>query len=163
MSPGWLLLPFSELVLSSLSQLFVAEEGTARELAHWLPRDVCLSFQPRLCPSAPTSLLLPWLCSNRVVGPLESGKQHILKEGSLVFPFFFSFLPLIYKYQASKPMGNTLDWHRCNMQRWPSPRMRPQVDAGVKHFPMAGYEGLVKISQGIPEPKGNDTIFPFLF
>lgn len=147
MSPGWLLLPFSELVLSSLSQLFVAGEGTARELTHWLLRDVCLSFQPRLCPPAPTSLLRPWLCSNHAVGPLESGKQHILKEGSLVFPSFFLFSLLstnINHLSLRVPYG-----HHCNVQRWPSPRICPQVEAGVKHFPTAGYGWLRRTCEDI--------------
>lgn len=104
MSPGWLLLPFSELVLSSLPQLFMAGKGKAQEFTHPLLGDVCLSSQPHLRPSACD--LVPQLhffpdCKSHAadlgiaVDPLES-LQNTLKEGAMVFPSFFSLLPLIF-------------------------------------------------------------------
>lgn len=144
MSPGWLLLPFSELVLSSLSQPFSAAEGTAREFARWSlgmpaprpgpPASGCPSaLLPCLCAALPTRAMLsaPWKVGSRISSRRGRGPFSPLLLGSLQ-----------YSYQAPKPMRNTQagtpttcrdDWLLgC------APRPCALVEAGTRHSPWLG-------------------------
>lgn len=110
MSPGWLLPPFSELVLSSLSRLFMAGRRHGPGVHTWVTGG-CLPLFPAPAASfCPAALLGPWPrgCAadlGNAVHPFvkwEAGDmQKILKKGTLTFSSFLSLLLLIYKYQAS--------------------------------------------------------------
>lgn len=144
MSPGSLLLPFSELVLSSLSRLFVRRgQGLG---VHTLVAGECLPLFPALPASVCHFSLLGGAdmlqtCSVLSI-PLKTGKQNILKEGSLIFPSFLSLLAPIHKDAPFKPTGNVLGWHQegCHMQRWLSSGMCPQthsfMEVAIKHLPV---------------------------
>ena len=148
MSPGSLLLPFSELVLSSLSRLFV--RGGQDLGVHTLVAGECLP----LFPAPPASLChfsflggvdMLQICSMQST-PLKTGKQNILKEGSLIFSSFLSLLAPIHNDAASQPTGNVLGWchEGCHMQRWLSSGMCRQphslMEVAAKHFPMVGCD-----------------------
>lgn len=103
MSLGWLLLPFSELVLSSLSRLFVLGVGHGLGLYTVVTRGVAASLSSPACVLLPQPHFTYPGCVDRhaadlgsAVDPLVSWKQSMFKEGS-----FFPLLPAIHKYEAS--------------------------------------------------------------
>lgn len=158
MSPGWLLPPFSELVLSSLSQLFKAGGGgTAQEFTHGLPGNVCLSFQPHQCPSAQQHFSIPGCRPGQCCPPpCKLGSRIYLRRGHWSFP---PFSPCSLQSTNTKPLClGEYTWRAPwdgNMQRWLTSRMgRSALQSAASWcevFPQGwpGAQVFMKIEQGI--------------
>lgn len=146
MSPGRLLPPFSELVLSSLSQLFTAGGGgrgddTAQEFTHRLLGDVCFSFQSLRCPSAQQHFSIPGCRPGQCCPPpCKLGSRIYLRRGHWSFPPF-SLCSLQSTNTSIYAMGNTPGRQHAKMIDFqdgpPSYRL---LQAGVKRFPRVDWE-----------------------
>lgn len=97
MSPGCLLLPFSELVLSSLSQLFTAAEGTAQEFAHWFLGMSALVPAPpaSFCPVHSLPACVVVLQTWAMLWTPVKQEVEYTQGGVVIFPSWSSLLPPI--------------------------------------------------------------------